>query len=386
MKRTLVHGLAGVLLVAATMAIWHWRFVADPGVLPDTRLSNPLVNWSSLSHEQHEVVDRGGSPILKLTRTDPAGKPGGVRLWFGPLKNVRYIHVRCESRWQDVVPGSHSWHIARFTAHMKTQDGKSGHPPGSHLFGGTGDSDWKANEAVYRLTSDMADFGFAIAMLGKTGTLEVRELSITAVRQRPWVPYAATLVVIGWLGLAFSLIRNQGDRPALWRSLAAAASLVAFCWFFVFPQTRSMYYPLPTTFDTGQAPAVFSPVETANPPAPAPEAIETSSLPDRASPPRDSGELHRIFREIDKRFGPVHIVLFASFTLGFFALTGNASQWRLPLAIAVLAELVPQLTDRHGGWDDWTDLVANLIGVGIALLAWRWFSQRKLPTESHQQS
>lgn len=392
MKRTLIHSIAAILIVAASWAIWHWRFVADPGALPETKIAKPPVGWTSASHEQHEVVIDDGKPLLRLHRGSPKEKAPGIRIWYGPLENVRFIHVRCESRWQDVVRGPHPWSIARFTANMRDPNGKIMHPPVPPVFGGTGSQSWKKNEVVFKLTSDMEDFGFAIAMHGSNGTLEVRNLSIVAVRQRPWIRAATIFVVLSGLALFTSLIRSHPNRPPFGRSLLAACVLVIATWILVFPQTKGFLYPIPSTFSVGEInpppappakpttpavkPATPEPAPPEKPPTPPQIAAEPTQAKAEQPPatpepaPRDSGLLYRTLREIDNLVGPAHLFLFTGLTLLILIITGQGSQWRLPLALALLSEIIPELTDHLGGWDDWGDLITNILGVGLAVLVW----------------
>ena len=74
---------------------------------------------------------------------------------------------------------------------------------------------------------------------------------------------------------------------------------------------------------------------------------------------------------MDKRLPIANVGLFIGVTLMVLFLTGRGYQWRLPLALAVLAELVPEVTDHFGGWDDWADLLQNFAGVGLAGLLWK---------------
>lgn len=252
---------------------------------------------------------------------------------------------------------------------------------------------------VLKLTSDMADFGFAIAMHGSSGTLEVRNMSIVAVRQRSWVPAATIVVVMSGFALFTSLVLSHSERPKLVRALLASTVLVAATWILVFPQTKGYFSPIPTTFSVGEIkppPAPPEPLPPAKPPKPAsepaipkppqptkpptsPQTATELETPNAEAPPkaeapevkpRDSSWLYRTLKEVDKRFGPAHLVLFTGLTLLVLIITGKGSQWRLPLALACLAELVPELTDHLGGWDDWGDLIANLSGVGLAVLLW----------------
>ena len=74
----------------------------------------------------------------------------------------------------------------------------------------------------------------------------------------------------------------------------------------------------------------------------------------------------------------------AALTLAVLLITGSGSQYVLPLAVAVLSELVPELRDRFGDWADWGDILQNLGGIGIAMLVWtlvsRWHRRRRVPS------
>ncbi|MGB6223619.1 hypothetical protein [Haloferula sp.] len=385
MKRSLIHLAAMVLLVAACIAIWHWRFVIEPGVLPETRLSDPLVGWKSRASQTHQIETQNGKPVLILERASTAEKTEGVHVWFDDLQNIEYIHIRCTARWQDVELGNQTFMKARMAAFMKDSSGNKSHPAGGcEVFAGWGNSEWKSFEVVQELTSDMQAYGLAIEMLGNSGRLEVRDLSIHAVRQRGWIPAATAFIVLGWIGLCFSLIRSHPTGPSRGRSLAGATVLVISAWFLVFPQTKVFLRPLPHHFAVGQT--MPSAESSAQDPSSPISNRTTRDLPNRASSEtprfpvpaeqkaknetRDSGAFHRFLREIDKRFGPAHVVLFTGFTLIFFAATGRGSLWPFPLTLAMLAEVIPELTDHLGGWDDWVDLASNLAGVGIAVLLW----------------
>jgi hypothetical protein len=67
-------------------------------------------------------------------------------------------------------------------------------------------------------------------MLGKSGALEVRHLTLTAVHQREWVPFAGTMIILGWIAFCVSLIRSHRSNPAWWRATAAAAVMALLLW------------------------------------------------------------------------------------------------------------------------------------------------------------
>lgn len=398
MLRAAVYSLAALVLAIASVAIWHWRFEVDPGALPEARLDRPPVGWSSPENRRHDIEQGPDGPVLVLERSEPGGRTPGINLMFTRLERAQYVHIRCEARWQDVKVGPRNYMIARFVSVMKDASGRMSHPKGGfQVFGGLGDSDWRRYEVVQELTADMEAYGLSIAMLGASGRLEVRNLSVLAVRQRGWVRPAAVAVLLGWSGLLAALIRSRPPAPSWPRTVAGAVMMVACGWILVFPQTRHFLHPAPRHFDIGErgepggtrVPEPPAPKDERPPPAqentddpspvPAKPELVGKDRPleveaPQADPPRKarrSGWLHRFLFEVNRRFAAAHLVLFTGVTLAFLAITGSASQWRLPLALALLSEVVPELTDHLGGWDDWLDLVSNLAGVGLAVLAWR---------------
>jgi hypothetical protein len=421
MRRPILPCLAAAALVAATLAVWHWRFVAVPGVLPETRLAAPLVGWKSKPHQQHQVIEDGNIPVLRLQRNRLGEKTPAVQIWLGPMEGVRFIHVRCESRWTDVELGPEAYHHARFAVSMKDRNGKISHPPDSMIFVGTGTRDWHKSEAILELTSDMVDTNFAIAMLGKSGALEVRHLTLTAVHQREWVPFAGTMIILGWIAFCASLIRSHRSSPAWWRATAAAAVIIAFSWVTVFPQTKGLLRPLLGQFSIGELAAVppedshvqlprpsppvspqpapgFEPSPAitpappvpppANPDQPKPPPEVASHHPETESPAeaRHPGKVHRLGRGFDKHIRVAHLAMFTVFTLAVLLITGSRSQFHLPLALAFLSEFIPGLTGDPLNREDWWDLLQNLGGIGMALLLWsmahRWRKHRAKRADS----
>ncbi len=394
MIRALKFSAAALVLVVATLSIWHWRFEAVPDALPEMKLATPLVGWVAHPYCQYEVVEENGKPMLRLQREDRPEKLPSIQIWFGPLEDVANIHIRCKARWEDVVTGREGYTHARFVTMMKDAAGNAMHPPDFGITGGGGSRGWHHCESVFKLTDDMTDSGLEISMLGDSGLLEIRDLSITAVRNRGWVPAATTASLAGWVLFVALLMRCHPGAPPWWRSLSAGVAVVAVSWFFVFPQTKGMLHPVVGNFEIGKTdapppppppepePAVIPPPVAVDPAPPVREdPVVVTPAPEPVTPPaaepkpepevRSSSALHKALRTVDKRLPVAHAGLFIGITLMVLFLTGRGNQWRVPLALAVLAELIPELTDHLGGWDDWTDVLQNFAGVGLAVLLWK---------------
>ena len=386
-----------------------------PDALPELRLDEPLVGWKVKPYHQYEVVIKNGKPILRLERKDTSEKTPSIHVWLGEergLDGVAAVHVRCDARWKDVKVGPLGYMFARIVTMMRDTEGKVMHPPDHGMTSGTGSRDWHHCESVFKVTDDMEDLGVEISMLGSSGCMEVKNLSVVGVHNRRWVPGATVAVLVGWVLFVFLLIRCHVNAPVPWRACFASAGVVAISWFFVFPQTKGQLFPVFENFEVGAVdlstppPPVplpvpvkpDSPPEPAAPVVPTPAVVEppkageepirkpeptVASLPEPSVEPiekpepeaHSSGALHKFLRLVDNRLPVAHTGLFIGVTLLILFVTGRGNQWRIPLALAVLSELVPELMDHLGGWDDWADVLQNFAGVGLALLIWK-----RLPT------
>lgn len=398
MKKFIAIAVVALLLVAATLAVWHWRFVEVPGGIVETALTEPLTGWSAEEYNKYEIIDEKDGSLLRLQRDSLAEKTPAIFAWLKPKDSVSGIHFRCDSQWKNVKAGVQGYTIARIAASMRNQQGQVTHTPDFAITSGVGSKDWHHSEAVLLLTPDMVDTGFEISMLGDKGLFEVKNLSVTAVRDRAWVPTTTTAVLFGWLVLCFFVIRKTGKTVPLWRALTASAVIVAAGWFFVFPQPKGLLHPVVKTFSIKGAPQaktitpppalpeiVPEPAAAAPPtqqaPAVAPPTLESPVIAHAEKPvaepiqktepaPRSSNAFYKLLRWIDRTLPVAHVGLFIAITLLILIITGHDDKWPLPLALAILSELIPELTDHLGGWDDWADVLQNIAGVAIAIILW----------------
>ncbi len=394
---------AALVLVLATISIWHWRFETVPGVLPELKLASPLVGWKMKPYHKSEVVIKNGKPVLRLERKNLSEKLPTIHAMLGEksgLEGISAIHIRCKARWANVEVGPQSYMHARIVTMMRDREGKVMHPPDFGLTSGVGSRGWHHCESVFKITEDMEDFGVEISMLGAKGSMEVKDLSVVAVQDRNWVGAATVTVLAGWMVFVYSVIRSHGNAPAPWRAVVASAAVVTASWLFVFPQTKGQLVPIFEKFEIGDLGSSVStappPPGTSEPPPSPPvpkvpvppivklepvfeKPVPTEPVPPASSPAikpepvvHGSNEIHKALRVIDRRFPIAHVGLFTSITLLVLFLTGRGNQWRVPLALAVLSELIPELNSHLGGWDDWSDVLQNFAGVGLAVLLWKY--------------
>lgn len=381
------------LLVGATLLLWKWQFEVIPdGLMIESRITKPLTGWQPKEWNRYQVIERDGGLLLVLAREQAGGKTPGVSLNLGKLEGQRFLHVSCEQRWSDVLVGENSWDLARMVVMAQNSAGQWRHPEDHTVFAGSGTKGWESEEMIFELTSDMQDTRFGIRMGGATGRLEVKNLSILALKHRPWVPAATILLSAAWLIWFALLLRSGSDAPVWWRAGLAACLVIATCWVAVFPQTKKLLRPVIGSFEIGERaamprtatpaakpppPVIATPAVPVSPvveePRPAPDAPIVKSP---ASPPpatRAPGILHRTLRRWDRSYSWLHAALFGCFSFSLLTISGRAGVWKLALAVAILSEVIPEFVDHTGASDDWFDLGANMLGVALALLLWRWF-------------
>ncbi len=374
-------------MVGLTLALWHFRFAA---------VTHPLNGDAGFSKGLHGWEIQGGVPgdvgadgrfIARFTRAENRGPTTPALRWLGRIPDLRFLRVRSEVRWTEVVPGGPHWAKPRLVLVGKTPGGQLAYPRDHAAFLGEGTRGWHVVESVYELIPEMPEIGLAFQMFGPQGTLEVRSLELTALRQRPWVPAATGLLMAGWLAWLTRWLRTSPAPAALGRGVAAAALLLAASWYLILPGARLQFKPLVGSFITGEAAPFQPPSPAPAPPAPVkrrPPAEAPVTSPSPASEPRSAPTtppapetrqapwLTELVREFDIRFRFVHLAAFAGLSLASFIALGSLRP-RGPLAaIAFLSELINDWHNREIDWGDLLDLFWNLLGIllGLTLFAW----------------
>jgi hypothetical protein len=357
---------SGLLLAVLSVALWQGRFERTGPAL-DLRIGGDFHGWKVLAKE------RIGIEGATWTLHAPAGRE--VASAEGPLPAAtatRHLHVGLEAAWENVTRREdRSWWSARVSLGGKRPDGSYAWPQDGDLINARGSRGWHRAECVYELPPDLGEPRLFINQLAATGTLRVRQLEVTPVRQRPWIPAATTCLLAGWIAWSALLLGNRGPL----RRVAAAAVLVAAGWFLVFPQPHYHARAFPGGFALGHEipPAVAAGAPDPLP-LPAPLLATTSAVPRPAAPflmpppddPRAGHGLARAFRKLDENWRFAHVAAFGGFGLALFALAGLRAAWPPAAALGLLSEIVPNLLRREFRGDDAVDLVANFAGLGLA--------------------
>ncbi len=381
------------MLTFLSGAVWQLRFERT-GPDPDIRLGPDFSGWTVKAGERFEL-ENGTWTLLP-----PDGEARASAECVLPgLEDLRFVRVRLDAAWEDVEhKDGRSWWSARVSLAGKDPTGRFHWPADGDLINASGSRGWHTVECVLDLPPDMGEPHLFFNNLAATGTLKVRDLTVTPVKQRGWIVAATVALLAGWTGWAAAVL---GHRKGRLRQAAASLGLVAAGWFLVFPQPNFHARPLPGGFLLGKeiaaaptpAPPKPVPALAVVPPQPnsstspmtAPAPAPALPKPSNPAPPvihddRADNVAAGAIRKIDQDFPFAHVAAFFAVGLAVFAVAGVRDAWPLATGLAVLSEVVPNLLRREFMADDAADLVANLTGLALGALlvtgTCRWWHRR----------
>jgi hypothetical protein len=280
---------------------------------------------------------------------------------------------------------------------------------------------WHREHCVMELPPGMKNARISIDTYGIQGTLRVNHLQVELVRPRVWSELTGIILLAGWvLWLAWNLHPLlRGNYRAL-RSLLLGSALLASFATFVFPQPRSLERSIGLQFWLGSGPiapstppcADVAPSIVENTAAHPPSQPKGSRL--RTLPPPTDEELHapppsqampRVpipqakpividppsrwealrasareqLMAMDRKwnfrsYNLTHFTSFFAISCCVLLLARRVRLLWIVGAMAVSAEIIPDLVHDVGDSGDFYDLLANALGIIAALLLHRMFS------------
>ena len=365
MRRRLLSVLAGLLLGVLSGLLWQFRF-EHSAPAANLRIGSDARGWV-LHSPEHFKIDRDTWTLAPPDRPAVASAEG----LLPGLAKQRFLHVAMDAAWENVTrKDDRSWWSARVSLGGRQPDGTCSWPQDGDLINASGSRGWHRVECVFDLPPDIGEPRLFINNLAATGSLSVRRLTVTPVRERPWIPAATVILVLAWLVWTAILV---GGKHGLPRQAAASLVFVAAGWFLVFPQMQFHPRPLPGGFLLGrEIPALAASGSPATPLAPPQGQVEASPTPTASNPsptPPESRSDHgmaKLFRKIDHDWRFAHIAAFCGVGLVLFTLAGLRESWHLAVLLAGLSEVVPNLQLQAFQADDAVDLIANFAGLGLA--------------------
>lgn len=420
-------------LLLITVMVWQFRFVrVGPNLVADDACES-ITHWSGAPSDP--TLLKAGPDGLVLTKK-PLGRSVSLSKTLERLDGVRFISVRADVAWENyVINDPNNWAQPRIIIFGLDQNGRSCSPIDHSVLVARGTEPWHRINSVLELPPEMKTVRIYIDAYGKECTLRVNRLRVEAVHQRVWL-IPVTIVLLGAWALLLSRMMSRwivGRMPLL-RSFALACGILLGTWHFVFPQGRTLFrpflaefflgdkiapQPLPSTTPTRvpsaiaavtqapPAPTASGPQNTQRQPrlrtlvppsnvvplAPSSAPIVAAQVTPPVVPPttavvttnqpesRQSMALVQRLRALDRRwnfqkYNLTHFSAFFGIGLYVFLLGGTSRLWPLPVAIALLGEIIPNAL--YNTWDvgDWGDVSANLLGLALAFLLVKWLRAR----------
>lgn len=423
--------LQGLVLLLLTAIVWQFRFVrVGPNLLADDACES-IVHWPGAPSDA-SILQAGPNGLVLIKKT--LGRSVSLSKVLERIEGLRFVSVRADVAWENALAKDpNSWAQPRIVILGQDHQGRNCSPIDHGVLVARGVKRWHRINSVLELPPAMKTARIYIDAYGNDCTLRVNRLRVEAVKQRAWfVP--VTVVLLGAWALLLSRVMSGmilGRAPRV-RAFALACGILLGTWHFVFPQGRTLFRPFLSEFFLGEkiapqpapiaAPVVVAPVAptiTQSPPAspssvpqntqrqprlrtlvpppvvvpatPLPAPISTNKLPLQAAPTpvvvttqpesRHSMILLQWLRDLDGRwnfqkYNFTHFSAFFGIGLYVFFLGGTSRLWPLPLAIALLGEIIPNAL--YHTWDvgDWGDVSANLFGLALAFFLVKWLRAR----------
>lgn len=361
-RRRLPLVLAGLLLVVLSGLLWQFRFERTGPAL-GLKVGGDARGWVLRAPDRFQIGPDAWT-LLPPEGKAVASAEGLLNGWGGQ----RHLHVAVDVTWENVTrKEDRSWWSARISLGGRQADGRYVWPQDGDLINALGSSAWHRVECVFDVPPDIGEPRLFINNLAATGILGVRRLTVTPVRERPWIPVAAAGLIVAWLAWAAAMFGRKHGLP---RQTASSAVLVAAGWFLVFPQPHYHARPFPGGFALGrEVPDVTSPAPPDLPPLARLDVPPVITVAKPSLPPLEASPNHGLvglFRKIDHDWRFAHLAAFLGVGLALFTLAGLRESWPFAVLLGVLSEVVPNLLLHEFRADDAADLAANFAGLGLA--------------------
>jgi len=364
---------AVIALIIGTAFLSNSQFAAaGSSILRNADFSRGFDSWTKGRNASVSV-----DPADGLRISHPAGDQTStiVRQDVRVPHGTRFMRMRADFRYADVVQGDKPWHEARLVLVPLNGDREPiwGHP---HLLvseDGTGG--WSHHEGIFPLPPDTEYVRAAAQLLDTTGRLEVRNWEVHAVAEHPLARQAQIGLMIAWGMLFIAATVWLATHLPRHRFLAGAFVLAAVAILLLPKPADNVIRPVLLdhflefeVFSPGEADLQQPPPDQPGPPAtvdPAPTSAAAALLSDLRS---RWIQLLEPLRVLDDYDWLQHALLLFGLSLAVLAFAGSAA-W-LPAAaflagFAALAEFLQIFVP--GRTFSVSDMGFNLLGVAMAL-------------------
>jgi hypothetical protein len=357
-------------LVAAVGLLWAFRFEHCPALpswnLADLKVASPEIPGI-------EWLGPQDNPRLKVA-VSPAHPRVGARIPIPGGPAVEFLHLDFRMSARSLMPGPERWEDGRFMIewHRAGQsDAPEMDPAGSIRYDGPA----MRQRIVLHPGKGPAVPAIRLEHLGLSGSFEISDLRICAVRERLVWKIGAPLLAFAWGLWCFAWIRSWQGIPR-WRAALASVVVLLMGVNFILPGPWKVVRPIGEDFRLGiEAPdpeSHRSPQDsvTTHP------AIASGPIPTVGKLPVQGSLALRIKLRISQARPLLHAMMFFGPTLLLGFLVGSGPAVRLAIGLALAIEAAQTAFGYGFGWDDVGDLFCNATGIFLAILVLRKLQDR----------
>lgn len=348
-------------MLAALVAMWAFRFEVIPAARTWTLAD---LRSAAVPVEGAEWTGTVESPALRLWVSE-AHPRVALRLALPEAPAVEMLQFRCRLRAQGLTQGSEKWQAGRIMIEWHPMDG--GDPELDPIGGIVDDNSSPDDPMVAVSAAGPAIPALRLEHLGRAGEFTLSDLEIIPLRERALWKTGRWLLVAGFLGWLYGLIR-AGARISRPRALAAALVWLLMGVHFVVPGPWKLQRPLLVAeFQLGKADRMKNPAH-------APPAVATGRALPRSGEVPPSGYLLpqgslalKVKLLVSQVRVLLHILLLLAPTLASAWLIGRRRTLVLAILCAAAIELAQMAFGFRFDWLDAIDLITDATGIAAGL-------------------
>lgn len=359
-------GLAGLLLVAATVVAWNHRFERVPGVadLSLDLLATGLPDVAGLE----VVCGTGGSACLRLSRPDPA-RPTSVLIPLAALPPASFVLLDIEAKARALRPGPQKWQDGRVLIEWRSMR----HPQRIDLdaiASARHDDAGSRSGVVVRPLDGPATAALRLEHHGESGVIDIRRLRMIVLRERLGWKIGSVALIAAWTCWWGWLVRRTAGVTWL-RSQLAGVVMVAVSMQFMVPGPWKMLRPMFSSFRVERAVGAES-AEVRSAPMPPDVSDSRVVVVEPLGKLEVSGNLALRLKYLWSSARPVlHSLMLAAPVFLLAMLAGRRTAVMFGILIAAGIEC-SQIAFGYGfGADDAFDLLFDAAGIALGVLCWR---------------
>jgi VanZ family protein len=200
--------LAVVLLTVVTMGFFlgYDRYESvGPELLANPGFSEGFVHWERSGLGQATITSPG--EITLRADENQRGAGVAVRQSLPEPQRYRLLRLSAELKAQAIQPGERFWHKGRLV--LVSFDAQRRMLRVPHVVADlVGTRPWQSYQAIFHIPTTAQQVQIGVQLIGATGSLAVKQLSLREVRERALFPFYRYFGIALWtvalIGLAFS--------------------------------------------------------------------------------------------------------------------------------------------------------------------------------------